>query len=40
MREIILTDIQKDALREIGSICSGNAATALSVTWLLLKNPF
>jgi len=25
-----LTDIQKDALQEIGNICSGNAATALS----------
>lgn len=30
MEEIILTDIQKDGLREIGSICSGNAACALS----------
>lgn len=30
MKELILTDNQKDALREIGNICSGNAATALS----------
>lgn len=30
MQELILTDTQKDALREIGNICSGNAATALS----------
>lgn len=30
MDEIALTDIQKDALKEIGNICSGNAATALS----------
>lgn len=30
MKEVILTNIQKDALGEIGSICSGNAATALS----------
>lgn len=30
MKEIILTDSQKDALKEIGNICSGNAATALS----------
>ena len=30
MWEIILNDIQKDALKEIGTICSGNAATALS----------
>lgn len=30
MEEIILNDLQKDALREIGNICSGNAATALS----------
>lgn len=30
MEEIVLTDIQKDALKEIGNICSGNAATALS----------
>lgn len=30
MNEIILTDNQKDALKEIGNICSGNAATALS----------
>jgi len=28
--EIKFTDIQKDALREIGNICAGNAATALS----------
>lgn len=30
MDDIILTDNQKDALKEIGNICSGNAATALS----------
>lgn len=30
MDEIKFTDIQKDALREIGNICAGNAATALS----------
>lgn len=30
MKEIILTDIQRDALGEIGNICAGNAATALS----------
>lgn len=30
MEEIRFTDIQKDALREIGNICAGNAATALS----------
>lgn len=30
MEEISFSDIQKDALREIGSICAGNAATALS----------
>ena len=30
MVEIVLTENQKDALREIGSICAGNAATALS----------
>ena len=30
MKEIILNEIQKDALKEIGNICSGNAATALS----------
>jgi chemotaxis protein CheC len=30
MTEINFTDIQKDALREIGNICAGNAATALS----------
>jgi chemotaxis protein CheC len=30
MDEIILNDIQRDALREVGNICSGNAATALS----------
>jgi chemotaxis protein CheC len=30
MEEIILTDVQKDALKEIGNICSGNAATVLS----------
>lgn len=29
-KEIILTSVQRDALREIGNICSGNAATALS----------
>lgn len=30
MEEIILTDIQRSALGEIGNICAGNAATALS----------
>jgi len=30
MKEIILNEMQKDALKEIGNICSGNAATALS----------
>jgi chemotaxis protein CheC len=30
MKEINFTDFQKDALREIGNICAGNAATALS----------
>ena len=30
MQEIQLNKFQKDALREIGSICAGNAATALS----------
>ncbi|MBU1872003.1 MAG: chemotaxis protein CheC [Candidatus Omnitrophica bacterium] len=30
MEEISLTDSQTDALKEIGNICSGNAATALS----------
>jgi len=30
MKEVILNDVQKDALKEIGNICSGNAATALS----------
>jgi len=30
MEEVLLSDIQKDALKEIGNICSGNAATALS----------
>lgn len=30
MRDVTLTDIQKDALKEIGNICSSNAATALS----------
>src|SRR4030042_743237 len=30
MKEIILNEIQKDALKEIGNICAGNAATALS----------
>ena len=30
MEEIKLTDLQKDALKEIGNICAGNAATALS----------
>jgi chemotaxis protein CheC len=30
MPEIVLNDLQKDALKEIGNICSGNAATALS----------
>ncbi|MBU0503795.1 MAG: chemotaxis protein CheC [Candidatus Omnitrophota bacterium] len=30
MTDIILSESQKDALEEIGNICSGNAATALS----------
>lgn len=30
MPEIILTDEQKDVLKEIGNICAGNAATSLS----------
>jgi len=30
MEEIILNEVQKDALKEVGNICSGNAATALS----------
>jgi chemotaxis protein CheC len=30
MEGINLTELQKDALKEIGNICSGNAATALS----------
>lgn len=30
MKEVNLTNIQKDALIEIGNICAGNAATALS----------
>lgn len=30
MQELTLTHPQEDALREIGNICSGNAATALS----------
>ena len=30
MDEIILNEMQKDALKEIGNICAGNAATALS----------
>ena len=30
MEKIVLTNLQKDALREIGNICAGNAATALS----------
>ena len=30
MKNVILSDIQKDALIEIGNICAGNAATALS----------
>jgi chemotaxis protein CheC len=30
MKEIALTEIQKDAVREIGNVCAGNAATALS----------
>lgn len=30
MKEIKLSELQKDALKEIGNICSGNAATALS----------
>jgi len=30
MEEMKFTNLQKDALKEIGSICAGNAATALS----------
>jgi len=30
MEEIVLSEIQKDAVKEIGNICAGNAATALS----------
>lgn len=30
MEDLILTELQKDALKEIGNICAGNAATALS----------
>ena len=30
MADISFTDNQKDALKEIGNICAGNAATALS----------
>ncbi len=30
MEEIILSESQRDALKEIGNVCSGNAATALS----------
>jgi chemotaxis protein CheC len=30
MEDLNFTDLQKDALKEIGSICAGNAATALS----------
>jgi len=30
MEEYNISDLQKDALREIGTICAGNAATALS----------
>lgn len=30
MDEIRFTEVQKDALKEIGNICAGNAATALS----------
>lgn len=30
VEELNFTDLQKDALREIGNICAGNAATALS----------
>jgi chemotaxis protein CheC len=30
MDDIVLTDLQKDALKEIGNICAGNAANALS----------
>ncbi len=30
MKEIVLTEIQKDAVKEIGNVCAGNAATALS----------
>ncbi len=28
--ELVLTDVQRDALKEIGNICAGNAATVLS----------
>ncbi len=30
MDEIILSEVQRDAVKEIGNICAGNAATALS----------
>jgi chemotaxis protein CheC len=30
MEEIVLTEVQKDAVKEIGNVCAGNAATALS----------
>jgi len=30
VEELNFTDLQKDALREIGNVCAGNAATALS----------
>jgi chemotaxis protein CheC len=30
MEEIVLSAVQKDAVKEIGNICAGNAATALS----------
>ncbi|MFH0790293.1 MAG: chemotaxis protein CheC [Candidatus Omnitrophota bacterium] len=30
MDKLVLTELQKDALKEMGNICSGNAATALS----------
>ena len=30
MDEIVFNELQKDALKEIGNICAGNAATALS----------
>jgi len=29
-KDIVLTSLQEDALKEIGNVCSGNAATALS----------